>query len=667
MSTAATHSLGSAANVGDSPPPITVSTWTPSSEVEETCPVQPARYHSQAAEILRQVEYYFSDDNLPSDAHLLGFTGRDGTNPVSISLVMSFRKMRGFKPKSVVREVLRSSSLVEVVDAHHIRRRFPLTRPLLVPPRIDEARLKTEIALATNPNLSKNMLKPTGFEADAVEAPLTDKERSLYNPEINFIGRIQTAVNYFASKRKMHQNLLAVFTKFLLFGGFSGGANMFQGGMSQQELKKKEGLTDAEIRERLQYYGVSGQVQQAIYAQAEDQGRPAIFVVDFEAMAKAFLSSEFMATSQWYDEKVVKTGVQVLRSFYKYLLVHNVCPEYEHQLHAACSVCDQAEEELPKLATVDKRLPGSFNAACSTLFNGSYASLHLDASSASQDNNDGGWILRADSIGISKHDAKLVFCAGLASYGTDEQYEKANAAFDKRGQQISTVSAETLGLEVIRIEMPTEEVKNMYEELNSNEQDSHQLSCIQPMGKLICKRWRIPYAAPTDLPKHLLSSPAADEEFTFIVEAEVLAFCYPGIRLDCCIKVLDLGIAWIESVDAIFPSFYLWLPNEQVCGKDAWKEPGPPKAWMKRQLEKKSGRDVSAPKEVDKGVGDSDGDEDGGEGSDEGNDGAASGFENFQGDGIVYEGEGFQSGSRVYGSEDEDEDESDYDSAEEDE
>ena len=560
---------------------VNVSTWNaPSGQQTAIAP------HARAAEILRQVEWYFSDDNLPNDAHLLGFTGREGTNPVNIGLIMSFRKMKEFKPKSAVREALRISNLVEVVDNNHIRRRFPLTKPLTVVPKFDEKRHRKEVALAANPHLTKNMLKPTGFEADAVEEPLTEKERDLYDSKNSFIDRITTAIKYFGSKRKMHQNLHSVFQRFLLFGGFEGGAHMFQGGMTKEELKK-EGLTPAQIKESLEYYGVATSVQEAMAAQAEDASMPIIFVVDFEALAKAFFSTEFMASSEWCDDKVVKTGVQVVRSFYQYLLLHEVCPEYEDQLRAALRVCDLAEVELVKLATIDRCLPGAFSAACSTVFGGSYKGLYRSAFSAAPDDEDGGWIYTGDNFGLADDHARFIFGAGLAGYGTDVQYEKANAALKKEHEPLKVAATQQMGLEVISIIMPDDNIKAMYEELNSTEVQSHQMSFIDPMGKMVCRRWAVPYAAPVDLPKDLLAAFDEGDTVEFIVEAEVLTYCYPGLKIDCLVKELDIGLKWIDTVDAVYPSFHTALPNLYLDDKELWKKPGPPKGWMERQNAKK--------------------------------------------------------------------------------
>ncbi|RMY62866.1 hypothetical protein D0863_10808 [Hortaea werneckii] len=573
---------------------VSLSAWTPPGQ-------QQAEPHARAAEILRQVEYYFSDESLPGDSHLLGFTGRDGTKPVSLSMILSFKKMKQYRPKAAVREVLKSSSLVEVVDSNHIKRRYPLNTPLLVVPKVDEARARREIMLAANPHLTKNMLKSTGFEPDATEPPLTDAERSLYDPSFDFIDRIQTAVKYFASKRKMHQDLLQVFEKFLFFGGFISNAQTFQSGMSKEELKKQEGLTEAQAKELLEYYLVSDAVVTSISSCYEDQKKVAEFVVDFEAVAKGFLSSEFMASFDYYDEKMVQKGTQVLRSFYNYLLLHRVCPEYDEQLRAACSICDVAETELNKLAVADKCLPGAFNAACSTLFKGSYVGLHRDAFSAAPDDEDGGWIMQGDNIGLSRKDAKMIFSAGIAAYGTDEQYEKAEVLLKNDVEHVECVTYEGIGLEVTSIELPDKKALELYERLNSTETDSYQIACIQPMGRLICKPWDVPIAAPTDLPEQAKAKTSCGETSEFLIEQEVLPFCFEGMKIDCTVKQLDCGIKWIDTIDSLFPSFYTWLPNESVCGKGAWKEPGPPKEWMLRQTQRsgKPGNGAVVPAQMD--------------------------------------------------------------------
>ncbi|OCL12116.1 winged helix DNA-binding domain-containing protein, partial [Glonium stellatum] len=73
------------------------------------------------------VEFYFSDENLPTDRYLLEFC-RGGENlPVSITRICSFKKMRHYKPRSLVVAALRRSAFLDVSeDGKTIKRKIPL-------------------------------------------------------------------------------------------------------------------------------------------------------------------------------------------------------------------------------------------------------------------------------------------------------------------------------------------------------------------------------------------------------------------------------------------------------------------------------------------------------------------------------------------------------------
>ncbi|KAK5696619.1 hypothetical protein LTR97_007923 [Elasticomyces elasticus] len=526
--------------------------------------------HSSAAEILRRVEFYFSDENLPHDAYLLGFAGVEGTNPVSLSLIMGFKKMKQYRPKTMVREVLRTSTVVEVVDNKHIRRREPLTVQPTVTPRIDPGRYASDLG-RVEPHLTKNMLKPTGFEPGATEGPITPAQYEKYSPEENILVRLETAVNSFNANRKMHQNTRAIFEKLMIFGGFAQNSHMFQGGMNKKQMKQ-EGMDKEEIEQATAHYGVTEQVTDAYWKEFEE-GEKSSWVVDFEAIAKAFFSSQFLQWFDWTDAKQVTTAAQVLRNFYNYLTLHPVCPEYNDQILAARKVCDLAEQELPKLAIVDRSLPGAFNSACSTLFGGAFANVYI--SQAAKDS----WGHGADNVGLDRDEAITIFMAGLASHGTSEQCEKASKLGD-----VKCLSEERMGLEVVAVELPSDTVKETYDFLRKREGYS---DFIYAMGKLVCKRWDIPFDAPLDLPAFMMEEKAdKTQRFEFLVEAETLAFCEPGMKMEAVVKELDLGIKWLDAVEVVYPTFHTWLPNENIM---AWKEPGPPTAWMKRQEARKMG------------------------------------------------------------------------------
>lgn len=150
---------------------------------------------------------------------------------------------------------------------------------------------------------------------------------------------------------------------------------------------------------------------------------------------------------------------------------------------------------------------------------------------------------------------------------------------DKTHQALNIISTEDLGIEITAIELADGEAMNIY----SAPQFQSTIIPIRAMGKLHCKRWSVPHAAPVDIPKHLKDQQHQQETetFTFLVEDVILKSCVPGMKLECCVKELDLGVQWIDYVETVYPSFYTWLPNESIR---EWKEPGPPKAWMVRKM-----------------------------------------------------------------------------------
>ncbi|KAF9092914.1 hypothetical protein BGX29_010247, partial [Mortierella sp. GBA35] len=82
----------------------------------------------EKAKILKQVEFYFSDSNLPSDKFLSELVKKTQDGYVSIAKIASFKRMRDFKDMALIVEALRESkSLLEVsADGEKVRRKIAL-------------------------------------------------------------------------------------------------------------------------------------------------------------------------------------------------------------------------------------------------------------------------------------------------------------------------------------------------------------------------------------------------------------------------------------------------------------------------------------------------------------------------------------------------------------
>jgi len=81
-------------------------------------------------EILKQVEFYFSNENLPNDKFLWK-TAQKNDGWVPISTIAMFSRMRRFRPVSVIVDALKESKeLLEVSEDNElVRRKVPLVEP----------------------------------------------------------------------------------------------------------------------------------------------------------------------------------------------------------------------------------------------------------------------------------------------------------------------------------------------------------------------------------------------------------------------------------------------------------------------------------------------------------------------------------------------------------
>lgn len=77
-------------------------------------------------EIRRQVEFYFSDSNLPIDAYLLSMVDGQKNRPVDLHILHNFKRMRHFQPYSAVLKAVQQSKVLDVTDEGEITRKTPI-------------------------------------------------------------------------------------------------------------------------------------------------------------------------------------------------------------------------------------------------------------------------------------------------------------------------------------------------------------------------------------------------------------------------------------------------------------------------------------------------------------------------------------------------------------
>jgi hypothetical protein len=229
--------------------------------------------------------------------HMLRCCGGRDNEPVSIGRICGFKKMRIYKPRNLVVAALRKSTFLEVsTNGKTIRRKIPLKGKCALDPEFynedkdiayDPRTYQSTVypipqppqKKAENPQgISKNMLKPTGFENTYAEAPLRPEEalgeEIMYDSEKPFVERIELAIQRFKQKRRMHAMYAHVFDKLMRYGGVEYGPRMYQG-LSKHEMAEMDA---EEITRAL-----------ATHTVAWDRSDEKRWVVDFDGLARGFL------------------------------------------------------------------------------------------------------------------------------------------------------------------------------------------------------------------------------------------------------------------------------------------------------------------------------------------------------------------------------------------
>ncbi|KAK7554385.1 Argonaute siRNA chaperone complex subunit Arb1-domain-containing protein [Phyllosticta citricarpa] len=538
--------------------------------------------HPLTNDIIRQVEYYFSDENLPTDSHLLEKCGGRENRPVSIRSICGFKKMRQYKPFLSVVESLKKSAFLDVLSDKTIKRKIPLQcKTVLDPdfhdeesdteasPHISKERTTEKSAANTQPKAqpqpqqlpkARGWDKAHGFEEYFADAPVTpaehNQELSMYDPETHLRLRIEIAIHRFMSRRNMHQQYAAIFGKFMKFGGIDASPRQFTGKLSDQDFEDRDAADKA--------------LMLATHTIDLDKDNSDAWPVDFEGVAKGFLSSNWPTTC-YYDYDSIERATRVLKNFYNYLLHHNVCPEYLSDLYAARKVCDQACIEFPKITRAIQLLPGELNISCSLLCDGYHALTLAPLPGWDSGERDGETETKfADNPDIK---ARLVLNMAIATLGNEEQAEMLSKYQRKEMPMVFVGSIDEVSFEVTGIELPSAESLARYDKANTTVLGDKDFS-VKPLGRLFGKHVDLPDFTPPDVPQWRLDElrkSKLKKTYEFWLETEILEQCFIGMKMCGVSREVNLGFKILEQVYHVLASFYTYLPNELLAKK--WKEP----------------------------------------------------------------------------------------------
>ena len=381
--------------------------------------------------------------------------------------------------------------------------------------------------------------------------------------DLQFSRRILTAIHRYERRRKLNSELRDVFLTYLRYGGVTVGPNMFQGGTQKADL---EGMDKDELAETM--------AQTSLTEDKDNIGKGAsVWAVDFEGVMKGFLSRRAPYYYGFETRAQVDTVTKVLINFMNYLLHHDVCPEYAADVLAARNICNTANAEIWACAESQRRLPGDFNIACSTLFDGSYGKLYDGITT---------WMPEESGlesfVGMTADIAREVVKFAIAGAAREEVYQ----AWYKMAVEdnIETVEVhQAAGFEIIAIDKVDDETKAFYKEQSTE---------YRPVGKIRAMPWTNPEGPPEDLsPEEKAAlkretghdksgnnkgnaTRLAEPVYEFFIEEVVLQHLSVGMKIEATIRKLNCGIWYFDDVLRAFCSFDTYLCNELMVG---WKEP----------------------------------------------------------------------------------------------
>lgn len=261
-------------------------------------------------------------------------------------------------------------------------------------------------------------------------------------------------------------------------------------------------------------------------------------------------------------EEMVHLGTGTIKNFLSYLLLHEICPEYEGNIRCAQMSCDIASKELWQNQQFTVSAPGNFNTSCSILFGGYLYDTCVDGNTwKSPKLDDSGIITRDMALSITGSVLNAV-----ASRSTDtEKGRQLRTRFSElsRRNAVASKVEDINGFEITEIFPVVTEI--------------YLRGATRRIGKVIGKPYRDPAKAHVDLsPQERLqwekrTLTGASPQFTFFLEESVYKHCYRGMKVIASVWEFGYGIHYFEEVVTAFGSIYTVLCNDLMLG---WKKPG---------------------------------------------------------------------------------------------
>ncbi|KAL1967945.1 hypothetical protein VTN77DRAFT_2362 [Rasamsonia byssochlamydoides] len=189
------------------------------------------------------------------------------------------------------------------------------------------------------------------------------------------------------------------------------------------------------------------------------------------------------------------------------------------------------------------------------------------------DNDGSQWVNeKSQSPRMTSAIARKVVKFALAGAGSDEQATQFRDLSKKN--ELRAVCIEDIdGFEVTEVVLPDNSLRAFYHS---------QAPDLRPVGKLRAKPYRDPARPQIDLSpeesaewEQKWTDLLRSTEFEFLVEEDLLGFCYPGMKVTTSVWRLNCGLYFFDEVFSAYCAIYTILVNDLMIG---WKKPRDKKA-----------------------------------------------------------------------------------------
>ncbi|KAI0889203.1 Argonaute siRNA chaperone complex subunit Arb1-domain-containing protein [Annulohypoxylon maeteangense] len=385
----------------------------------------------------------------------------------------------------------------------------------------------------------------TGFEEFYADAPITPAEATqekneIYSESRPFSERIEQCLQRYRASRRLDSERTMLFNKYLWLGGIDASPRQFTGFAEDREALAEADADSIRQMTATDFVGTGGS---RFYNPVEPQD----WTVDFHGIVRGFLS-RVVPSLYLYDETANKLAANLVKNFLNYILMHDVCPEYNDDIGRAKALCDFAPIELRMMHELLQEMPGNFNTICKELF------------------CDGEVYKSQGEITGELYDKVVSFRVTVLTSAQGWIQQRLMRSSDPTTTHVISETEETYIVYAIHIPHPSG-YSIVEEEL---EAAGHKGKGV-PCGLLQLKKSIIDHGYNNILRsgQFKIRNQGYQE---FLLEEKLLKKLSKDMKIRAIVCELDIGLRFIKEIKDIRVSWDLFLPQMLMEG---WKDPVP--------------------------------------------------------------------------------------------